>query len=45
MCDFILISINNKVKKTFPDKIDHEKGEFKSEYQKYRIVVSMTTSF
>ena len=33
MCGFILISVNNKVKKsTFLYKIDHENGEYMSKY-------------
>ena len=32
MCDFILISINNKVKKNISDKIDYEKGEYKASF-------------
>ena len=45
MYGFIAISINNKEKKsTFLYKIDQEKGEYKSEYKKHCILVSMTTS-
>ena len=46
MCGFISISINSEVKNaTFLYKTDHEKGEYKSEYQKYCVFVSITASF
>ena len=46
VCGFILISINNKVKKsTILYKIVQVKDEYSSDFQKYCIFVSMPTIF
>ena len=46
MCGFIIIFINNKVKKsTFLYKMDHEKGDYRVNIKNTAFFVSKTTPF